>query len=213
MDQETLVYVDLAGTCPLNGRLWGPCSQKQGKRHLRIRSGLAGESCPVFPGAGSEPRPRTISHAGGRGLFAADSWGRTLMRRMELRRAEREKQAPRTLQEIDYLLMVDHEAPQGAIRFASHEGGPFLRQEGAKRIPPMIELPRLLSAAEHVVEEEDTDEDLRLLFAPGSSLGAARPKASLRDKGGHLAIVKFPRAATTNTTQSSGRLTLLHWHR
>jgi serine/threonine-protein kinase HipA len=146
-------------------------------------------------------------------MFGADRWGRTLMRRMELRRAEREKQAPRTLQESDYLLMVDHEAPQGAIRFASHEGGPFLRQEGAKRIPPMIELPRLLSAAEHVVEEEDTDEDLRLLFAPGSSLGAARPKASLRDKGGHLAIVKFPRAATTNTTQSSGRLTLLHWHR
>ena len=61
------------------------------------------------------------------------------------------------------------------------------------RIPPLIELPRLLSAAEHVVEETDTDEDLRLLFAPGSSLGGARPKASVRDTDGHLAIAKFPR--------------------
>jgi serine/threonine-protein kinase HipA len=81
----------------------------------------------------------------------------------------------------------------GAIRFAAHEGGPFLRQDGAKRIPPVIELPRLLSAAEYVVKEKDTDEDLRLLFAPGSSLGGARPKASVRDEDGHLAIAKFPR--------------------
>jgi serine/threonine-protein kinase HipA len=112
---------------------------------------------------------------------------------MERRRAEREKQAPRTLQEIDYLLLVDDEARQGALRFAAQEGAPFLREEGAKRIPPLIELPRLLSAAEHVVEDKDTDEDLRLLFAPGSSLGGARPKASVRDKDGHLAIAKFPR--------------------
>ena len=34
---------------------------------------------------------------------------------------------------------------------------------------------------------------MRLLFAPGSSLGGARPKASVRDKHGHLAIAKFPR--------------------
>jgi len=32
-----------------------------------------------------------------------------------------------------------------------------------------------------------------LLLAPGSSLGGARPKASVRDKHGHLAIAKFPR--------------------
>ena len=43
------------------------------------------------------------------------------------------------------------------------------------------------------MEETDTEEDLRLLFAPGSSLGGARPKASVREKNGHLAIAKFPR--------------------
>jgi len=51
----------------------------------------------------------------------------------------------------------------------------------------------LLSAAEHVIEDKDTEEDLRLLFAPGSSLGGARPKASVIEKDGQLAIAKFPR--------------------
>lgn len=51
----------------------------------------------------------------------------------------------------------------------------------------------MLTATEHVIDEDDTDEDLRLLFAPGSSLGGARPKASIREKDGRLAIAKFPR--------------------
>jgi serine/threonine-protein kinase HipA len=114
------------------------------------------------------------------------------MRRAERRRAERAGETPRTLREIDYLLMVDDEARQGALRFARQEGGPFLAEHDAERIPPLINLPRLLAAAEHVVSDSDSDEDLRLLLAPGSSLGGARPKASVRDRDGHLAIAKFP---------------------
>ena len=56
----------------------------------------------------------------------------------------------------------------------------------------LVELPRLLSAAEHVAGDTDTDQDLRLLLAHGSSLGGARPKASVRDHDGHLTIAKFP---------------------
>ena len=52
------------------------------------------------------------------GDSAPDRWGRALMRRMERRRAEHEKQTPRTLHEIDYLLLVDDEARAGALRFA-----------------------------------------------------------------------------------------------
>jgi serine/threonine-protein kinase HipA len=80
----------------------------------------------------------------------------------------------------------------GALRFAEREGGPFLAEYGLAKIPPLIELPRLLSAAEHTLSDTDTEEDLRLLLAPGSSLGGARPKASVRDRDGHLAIAKFP---------------------
>ena len=58
----------------------------------------------------------------------------------------------------------------------------------------MWELPRLLSAAERVIADQDS-EDLRLLLAPGSSLGGARPKASVRDGDGHLLITTFPNKA------------------
>jgi serine/threonine-protein kinase HipA len=126
------------------------------------------------------------------GDSAPDRWGRVLMRRAERRRAERLGETPRTVREIDYLLMVDDEARQGALRFAEREGGAFLAAYGSTKIPPLIELPDLLSAAEHVAADSDTDEDLRLLLAPGSSLGGARPKASIRDRDGHLAIAKFP---------------------
>lgn len=76
------------------------------------------------------------------------------MRLAERRRAERAGQTPRTVREIDYLLLVNDEARQGALRFAEQEGGPFLADQGAMKIPPLIELPRLLSAAEHVVEDK-----------------------------------------------------------
>jgi serine/threonine-protein kinase HipA len=96
--------------------------------------------------------------------------------------------------EIDYLLMVDDEVREGALRFAEHVGGAFLATSTGSgvRIPPFLELPRLLSATEHIADETDTDDDLRLLLAPGSSLGGARPKAVLRDRDGHLVIAKFP---------------------
>jgi serine/threonine-protein kinase HipA len=87
---------------------------------------------------------------------------------------------------------VDDEARQGALRLAEQEGGPFLAPAETTRIPPLVELPRLLSAAERVLDERESDEDLRLLLAPGSSLGGVRPKASVRDKDGTLAIAKFP---------------------
>ena len=70
-----------------------------------------------------------------------------------------------------------------------------MAQYGGVRIPPLIELPRLLSAAEHALSDTDTEEDLLLLLAPGSSLGGARPKASVRDRDGHLTIAKFPNKA------------------
>jgi hypothetical protein len=76
------------------------------------------------------------------GDSAPDRWGRALMRRMERRRAKHEGQAPRTLHEMDYLLLVDDEARAGALPFAETEGGPFLRQEEVKRISPLVELPR-----------------------------------------------------------------------
>jgi len=103
--------------------------------------------------------------------------------------------AARTLWESDYFLMVDDEARQGALRFAKEENGTFLTQYEESPIPPMIALPKLLAATDHISDENETAEDLRLLLAPGSSLGGARPKSSVRDANGQLLIAKFPHKA------------------
>jgi serine/threonine-protein kinase HipA len=198
MEKEVLVYVDLQGKPHLVGRLWARRRKDRESATFEYdKSWLAhSERFSLEPALKLGPGPFYAPSAkplfGAIGDSAPDRWGRVLMRRAERRRAEHERQAPRTLQEIDYLLMVDDEARQGALRFAEREGGPFLAGYSPVKIPPLVELPRLLSAAEHVLSDTDTDEDLRLLLAPGSSLGGARPKASVRDRDGHLAIAKFP---------------------
>jgi serine/threonine-protein kinase HipA len=88
---------------------------------------------------------------------------------------------------------VDDEGRQGALRFKREEQGSFLTTYDQNHIPPLVSVGKLLTAANHVLQDSDTEEDLRLLLAPGSSLGGARPKASVRDRDGHLAIAKFPR--------------------
>jgi serine/threonine-protein kinase HipA len=198
MDRETLVYVDVQGTPYLVGRLWARTRKDRESATFEYdKSWLAhGERFSLEPalklGPGPFHTPADMPLFGALGDSAPDRWGRVLMRRAERRRAELAGQAPRTLREIDYLLMVDDEARAGALRFAEREGGPFLADPARTKIPPLVELPRLLGATERVLEDKDTDEDLRLLLAPGSSLGGARPKASVRDRDGHLAIAKFP---------------------
>ena len=56
-----------------------------------------------------------------------------------------------------------------------------------------MDLGRLLQSADRILRDEETDEDLQLIFAPGSSLGGARPKASVIDQHGRLSIAKFPK--------------------
>lgn len=197
MEKGVFVYLDLLGASHLVGRLWGRMRKSResatfeyDKTWLAHADRFALEpALKLGPGPFHTPSDKPLF--GAIGDSAPDRWGRVLMRRAERRRAERAGETPRTLWEIDYLLMVDDEARQGALRFAEREGGPFLAH-AATTIPPLIELPRLLSAAEHVASDSDTDEDLRLLLAPGSSLGGARPKASVRDRDGHLAVAKFP---------------------
>jgi serine/threonine-protein kinase HipA len=199
MDRETLVYVDLDGVPLLTGRLWTRVRNNNESATFEYDQAWLGHPARFSLEPALRLGPGPFHTAADTPMFGAigdstpDRWGRTLMRRMERRQAEREGRTPRTLREIDFLLLVDDEARQGALRFAERESGPFQRQVGVKRIPPVVEWPELLAAAEHVMEDKDTEEDLRLLFAPGSSLGGARPKAAVIDKDGQLAIAKFPR--------------------
>lgn len=198
MEAEVLVYVDLQSTPVLAGRLWARTRKDRetatfeyDKTWLELPVRFSLEPALVLaPGPYHTGADQPVF--GAIGDSAPDRWGRVLMRRFERRRALESNETPRTLREVDYLLMVDDEARQGALRFAAKPGGPFLASARRSQIPPLVELPRLLSAAGRVLAEEDTGDDLRLLLAPGSSLGGARPKASVRDRDGTLAIAKFP---------------------
>ena len=124
------------------------------------------------------------------GDSAPDTWGRRLMQRAERRRAEHEGRAVRTLGEMDYLLGVSDVARIGALRFR-RTGEEAFQAKTDTAVPGLIELGRLLAVTERILRDEETDEDLQLIFAPGSSLGGARPKASVVDQHGNLAIAKF----------------------
>lgn len=127
------------------------------------------------------------------GDSAPDRWGRVLMRRAESALSKSVGRTLRTLSEVDNLLSVHDEARQGALRFSLVDGGPYLSPKNKGSNPPLVDLPRLLTATERYLNNDEKTEDLKMLLAPGSSLGGARPKASVRDKDGRLAIAKFPK--------------------
>src|SRR5437762_12247216 len=106
-----------------------------------------------MPGPGVFPTPPDAPLFGAIGDSAPDRWGRALMRRVSRRLAERDGRAVRTLRAIDYQLMVDDEARQGAPRFAERPGGPFLREADASRSPALVALPELPAAAERIAED------------------------------------------------------------
>jgi len=187
-EKEIFVYIDLNKIQHLVGTLWvrlrnrkQTASFEYSKNWLESKHRFALEPA-LFLGEGAYHTEKAVF--GSIGDSAPDRWGRVLMRR-----ANNEN---RTLFESDYLLLVDDETRQGALRFKTSFEGGFLTKYDSKKIPPLIELHKLLSASEKVTKDSQTDKELKLLFAPGSSLGGARPKASVKDSKGALYIAKFP---------------------
>jgi serine/threonine-protein kinase HipA len=200
METDLQVHIDLEGKTHLVGTLW--TRQNKGRESASFEyaeAWLANPSRFALEPAlvlGKGPQHTLAGRAlfGAMGDSAPDRWGRVLIQREERRKAREEKRAPRTLSEADYLLGVADITREGALRFAHKEGGPFLAEGDAEPIPPLLRLPRLLDAAIKAGTDKESDADLKLLLAPGSSLGGARPKASVIDKDGHLTIAKFPQS-------------------
>ena len=105
-----------------------------------------------------------------------DRWSRVLLRRAEVRRARSEGRAPRTLFESDFLLRVDDEIRIGALRFSTRGEGPFLAEAGAVRVPPLVDLRRLMAASRRVLRRREKDDDLRSLVGPGGDEHAGCPR-------------------------------------
>jgi serine/threonine-protein kinase HipA len=149
-----------------------------------LEPALAAGPGPFVPAAGQDI-------FGSLGDSAPDTWGRRLMQRAERRRADREGRQPRALMELDYLLGVADVSRLGALRFRTEGEAEF--QAHSAGVPGLVELGRLLGVTERILRDEETEEDLQLIVAPGSSLGGARPKASVIDQHGRLTIAKFPK--------------------
>lgn len=125
-----------------------------------------------------------------------DRWGRVLMQRREAQLAREQKRAQRRLVEIDYLLGVFDGHRMGGLRFRIGDG-PYLDDNAELASPPWTSLRELEQASLHI-EDDDAERDpnystwLRMLIAPGRSLGGARPKASVLAPDGALWLAKFP---------------------
>lgn len=199
---ETPLYVsvDLAGKTHLVGQLWARRVKGHESAIFSYDDSWLGNPVrfALEPALGLGRGP--LHTLAGRALFGAigdsapDRWGRMLIQREERRLAKVEARTPHTLGEADYLIRVGDFARQGALRFSVTPEGPYLAENSAASIPPLVALPKLLAAAMKTGTDEERDADLMLLLAPGSSLGGARPKASVIDSSGALAIAKFPKA-------------------
>ncbi|MGX5830103.1 type II toxin-antitoxin system HipA family toxin [Mesorhizobium sp. 43Arga] len=130
-----------------------------------------------------------------------DGWGRRVIqrdhakRRQEARRVGDETEA-RPLNAMDYLLAVDDTSRVGALRLQDEEGH-YQRSvdEGRRTTPPLVEIGQLLTATRAVETNTETAADLAYLRGRGTSLGGLRPKCTVLDDDGRLAIGKFPSVA------------------
>ncbi len=204
-ENTTYVYINLAGQDHPVGCLWS--YYDRGRESASFRYDESWFANPhrfeLEPYLGL--MEGTFHTDGRKALFACfsdsapDTWGRLLIRRREERQAIREKRAVRGFRALDYLLAVDDFSRHGAMRFKTKPDGEFVttRSDG-ERIPPLLALPKLLAASERVLEARESYNDLKELLVPGSSLGGARPKASVIDKEGNLRIAKFPKRNDDN---------------
>ena len=126
-----------------------------------------------------------------------DRWGRTLLLRREQITASEEGRPIRRLSSFDFLTGIDDFSRMGGLRFKKDKNGEFINVEKSLQIPPLTDVRNLIAAS---MEIERSEEESQLpskkwinqLVMPGSSLGGARPKASVIGENKTLYVAKFP---------------------
>ena len=187
---EFYVSIDLKGQVYKVGKVY--YTEKRGKKQASfkydsswVNNKIFFDLQPSLAGAGKhytrngEPLLGAISDS------APDTWGRELIKWYNLKTNRKQ-----TILEQDFLLGVNDFSRIGALRFSLEPDGPYLTENHILPIPPIIKLPELLSATQDYLNKNINEANLQLILAPGSSLGGARPKASII-KDGKLHIAKF----------------------
>lgn len=119
-----------------------------------------------------------------------DAWGKRIIDRAHARR-RRDDRALEPLTRFDYLAAVDDESRIGALRLRDTTGA-FLRDARDHRTPQLLDLSQIFASSRRVEEGNESAQDLQYLQGKGTSIGGLRPKCTVRDVDGHLAIGKFP---------------------
>ncbi|MFD4837105.1 type II toxin-antitoxin system HipA family toxin [Achromobacter sp. NPDC058515] len=126
---------------------------------------------------------------------APDSWGERVIRRAHARWRQQDRETP-ALEPVDFLMWVDDEARVGALRLFDPHAKVYLRSGGTHwHVPPLLELDKVVQAARALEAGTESERDLQYLLGQGTSLGGARPKSTVRDTDGRLALGKFPSQA------------------
>lgn len=134
------------------------------------------------------------------GAFAdvtPDDWGVGLIdAEYTLQRGD---ELPRAIGEFDHLVQQNDLTRMGALRFTAPRSGPGAAPDADPWLtaaehtaPNQHDVRRIAEAASRFEEYEATDEDIEILGFAGSSLGGARPKATLHDTDGTLWMLKLP---------------------
>lgn len=132
---------------------------------------------------------------------APDAWGRRVIERAHAK-ARKGNPTLAPLCELDYLCAVDDFSRIGALRL--YKSGTYLQtvDAGRRTTPPLLELGRMYSASRAIESNKETADDLNYLQGKGTSLGGMRPKCTVLDDNGKLAIGKFPSVNdTVNVTR------------
>ena len=121
-----------------------------------------------------------------------DGWGRRVIARAHAKERKLNPALP-ALTEVDYLCAVDDFSRMGALRLQD-AAQTYLRnvEEGKRATPPLLELEKIMMASRAVELSKETAEDLKYLQGKGTSLGGMRPKCTVLDEDGALALGKFP---------------------
>ena len=173
-EREAEVFVQIGGEDVLAGTLWFHRRRQVESQTFAYAAGYVTrpDAYELDPMLGLSTAPQHTPP--GRATFGAfsdcapDRWGRRLIARTEHKRAEREGDAERSFGEVDYLLGARDDMRQGALRFRDPESGAFLADD-VSGVPPLLELPTLLGAADRLERDEASEEELRTLLRGGSS--------------------------------------------
>lgn len=126
-----------------------------------------------------------------------DTWGKRVIQRAHAKRRQRDPSLG-ALTRFDLLTAVDDFSRMGALRLRDAKGQ-FLRSDTEFRTPQFVELEKIYAATRAVEQGTETEADLRFLQGKGTSLGGLRPKCTVLDRDGALALGKFPSISDTRS--------------